>query len=178
VAELVWKLATIAIMVWALRRYEGRRLDAATTGWASEDDGAPRPSRARVAIAGALLAGAVSAFIPNLVGLSSGSASAYGTVHKAGVALILAELLVRYPLTVFAEEAFFRGWLQPRLGRGGPALSAVLWGLYHLQQVKTIPQLIPYGVALGLLRWWRGNVRASAAVHYLGNVVFFLTNYA
>jgi hypothetical protein len=42
-----------------------------------------------------------------------------------GPALAVAELAVRYPITVFALEALFRSWLQPRLGRNGhrPTMS-------------------------------------------------------
>jgi membrane protease YdiL (CAAX protease family) len=79
---------------------------------------------------------------------------------------------------VFAEEAFFRGWLQPRLGRHGPVLSAVLWGGYHLQQTSTIPSLILFGLALGALRWWRGTVRIGAGFHFVGDAAFFLSTYA
>ena len=173
--ELVWKTATVAVMAWALWRFEHRRLTGATTGFAPTE--AAHPNRAGVALVGGALAGGASVLISNLLGASASSASTYGTVHKAGLVLVLAEVLVRYPLTVFAEEAFFRGWLQPRLGPRGPVLSGVLWGAYHLQQFRTIPQLLAFGVALGLLRWWRGNVRATATFHYLGDVTFFLSTY-
>lgn len=93
------------------------------------------------------------------------------------MALAVAELLIRYPLTVIAEEAMFRGWMQPRLGRNGPVLSALLWAVYHLQQVSTIPTLVLFGLALGAVRWWRGNVRSSGLLHYASNAVFFVSTY-
>ena len=173
VGELVWKLATIGVLAWALRRYEGRRLDGETTGFSDAPDASRRPYP--LATAGVVLIAAV--VLSATVGHSAGQASAYGKVHPAGFGLILAEVLIRYPLNVFAEEAFFRGWLQPRLGANGPVLAAVLWGAYHLQQVSTIPSLVLLGLGLGALRWWQGHVRSTAAVHYVADVVFFLTTY-
>src|SRR5207244_114853 len=131
----------IGVMAWALRRYEGRRLDGETTGFTDASDAAKGPYP--LAAAGAVLVAAV--VLSATLGRSAGQASAYGEVHRAGIGLILAEVLIRYPLNVFAEEAFFRGWLQPRLGESGPVLSAVLWGGYHLQQVSTIPSLVLFG---------------------------------
>jgi membrane protease YdiL (CAAX protease family) len=114
--------------------------------------------------------------LPHL-GTSSGNASAYGTVTKVTVGLLVFELAVRYPLTVFAEESFFRGYLQPRLPWAPPILSGVLWAGFHLQQANTIASLVPLGIALGTIRWWTGNVRTTAAIHYGLNAAFFLTNY-
>jgi hypothetical protein len=56
-------------------------------------------------------------------------------------------------------------------------LSGVLWSAFHLQQARTIPSLIPLGVALGLIRWWRGNVKATGVLHYAADASFFVSNY-
>ena len=173
VAELVWKLATLGVMAWALHRYESRRLDSQTTGFTPDPNAEKLPFPVRSFAIASVAALVLSATI----GRSASDASAYGNAHEAGTALVLAEVLLRYPLTVFAEEAFFRGWLQPRLGRNGPVLSAVLWAVYHLQQTSTIPSLVVFGLALGALRWWRGTVRVGATAHYLADVVFFLATY-
>jgi membrane protease YdiL (CAAX protease family) len=53
----------------------------------------------------------------------------------------------------------------------------LLFAGYHLQQAETIPSLVPVGISLGLLRWWRGSVWTAALVHYLGNAAFFTTTY-
>jgi hypothetical protein len=132
--------------------------------------------RTRKAVAG--IAVAIVLYLPlSFLGTSAGNPSAYGSVHRASLALLLSQLLVCYPITVFAEETFFRGWLQPRLGPWGPIASALLWSSYHLEQWRTIPSLIPLGIILGVICWWTGNVRSSSVVHYLSNAVFFLTSY-
>ncbi|HAM01013.1 MAG TPA: hypothetical protein DCQ30_02110 [Acidimicrobiaceae bacterium] len=171
--EVGWKLATIGIMVWGLKKFEGRSLDLRATGFAS-DASASRPAFP-VALFVVVLLASVTLWLT--VGSSATTGSVYGTVHRAGLGLLLAEVLVRYPLTAFAEESFFRGWLQPRLGPSGPVLSAVLWGIYHLQQVSSIPSLIVFGLGLGALRWWLGNVRLTAAFHYASDVTFFVVTY-
>ncbi|HYZ93341.1 MAG TPA: CPBP family intramembrane glutamic endopeptidase [Actinomycetota bacterium] len=115
--------------------------------------------------------------IPGLRSLdSSGSGSSYeaGTVTAAILAF---ELIVRYPVTVAVEEAFFRGFLLPRITVAAPVVTGVLFGLYHLQQWRTIPSIIPFGIALGLLRWWLGSIWPGAALHYVGNALFILALY-
>jgi membrane protease YdiL (CAAX protease family) len=84
---------------------------------------------------------------------------------------------LRYPLTIVSEEAMFRGWMQPRLGRNGPLLSALLWAVYHLQQAAPIPSLILFGLVLGFVRWWTGNIRVGGVLHYLGDAGFFISTY-
>lgn len=173
-AEIVWKLATLGIMAWGLWRFERRRLDLAAMGFGTRRtlDGPPFPLGLFLIV----LVGAVILWVT--VGSSATSGSSYGKVHHVGTALIIGETLVRYPLTAFVEEGFFRGWLQPRLGRQGPVLAAVLWGVYHLQQVSTIPSLVVFGLALGALRWWLGNVRLTTAIHYVSDITFFAATYA
>ena len=63
-----------------------------------------RPAgRSRKAMVG--LGVGVILFVPFLfLGTSAGNPSAYGPVHHVGLALVLAQLLVCYPLTVVAEE--------------------------------------------------------------------------
>ena len=173
-AELIWKLATLAILAAALRHWEDQAITLETTGFAPSDHSAAARRYPLRACAVVLMLAIV---LSVTVGTSATQGSAFGTVHTAGIALVLAEILIRYPLTVFCEEAFFRGWLQPRLGPNGPVLSAVLWGVYHLQQTSTIPSVVIFGVVLGALRWRQGNVRTTAFIHYLSNTVFFLTTY-
>jgi membrane protease YdiL (CAAX protease family) len=171
--SMVWKLAMGAILLWGWRRWEACDPDAASLGFRA---GRLDRSRTRPALLG--LAGcAVLAVIIGQLFPSATSGEAYGTVQKAGLALTLAELLIRYPTTVLVEEAFFRGWLQPRIPRWAPVASGVLFAAFHLQQVSTIPSLIPLGIALGIIRWWTDNVRATSVIHYASNATFFVTTY-
>jgi membrane protease YdiL (CAAX protease family) len=173
VGEVVWKVWTLAVLAWATRRFEGRGPDAVTAGLTVDPDEVRHAYPWRGALAVGALAGVAAA----TVGSSSTSAGSYGQVRHVGIALVLAELLIRYPLTVLAEEAFFRGWLQPRLGASGPIASSVLWGMYHLQQAGTMPSLVLLGLVLGFLRSRTGTVRVTAAVHYVANAAFFVVNY-
>lgn len=168
---IVWKLGTLAVLVYALRRYENRGVDADALGLAPAASRSEVVARSRVAVPALIGSGALFFLISNLpgVGTSAGSAQAYGSVTKVGTGLLLFELVVRYPLTVFAEEAFFRGFLQPRLTWAAPVLSGVLWAGHHFQQASTILSLVPLGAALGIIRWWTGDIRASAGVHYVSN---------
>jgi len=161
------------VLIWAFGRFERRSIDAEGVGLRASPSAAPLGFPATLA----LVVGAAAVGLSLLVGSSAGNASAYGTVDHVGVGLALAELLVRYPATVLAEEAFFRGWLQPRLGRDGPVIAAVLWGLYHLQQIATIPSIIVFGLILGWIRWRTQTIRITGLMHYLSNAIFFITNY-
>jgi membrane protease YdiL (CAAX protease family) len=172
VGELIWKAGTLGVLFWAIRHIDHDPVDRDTLGLSGS-----AASRDRFPTVLALLVGVVAVGVSALVGSSAGSASSFGTVHHAGLALGLAELLVRYPLTVMAEETFFRGWMQPRLGSDGPVLAALLWAAYHLQQVATIPSLVIVGLFLGLLRWMTGNVRLSGVLHYISDAAFFISTY-
>jgi membrane protease YdiL (CAAX protease family) len=138
---------------------------------------APLPLASVVAIVLLPIVGFV--VLPALLGGSVASGSTYGPTADATVALTLAMVLVRYPVTVLAEEALFRGWLQPRLTWAPPVLSGILWGGYHVfvQPVSTVPSLICFGIALGLSRRWTGDVRLTGTIHYLLDAGFFLLNY-
>ena len=175
---VVWKLVTIGILVWVLRFYESRRPSLSMVGFRQSPSwpAGEAHRRTRKAVAGIVVA--VVLYLPlSFLGTSAGNPSAYGPVHRVSLALVLSQLLICYPLTVFAEESFFRGWLQPRLGPWGPISSALLWSGYHLEQWRTIPSLIPLGIILGVICWWTGNVRSSSVLHYLSNAIFFLTSY-
>jgi len=173
----VWKLATLGVLAAALWRFERQPLSATALGLGpglSPDERRRRRRRALLGLGGAAeLLGALS-LAPGL-GLSPVDPAAYGATRPIGWAVLLVQVLVVYPLTVLAEEAFFRGFLQPRLSLAPPVLSGVLWAAHHLQQAATIPWLVPLGLALGVLRWRRGDIRASGAVHDLGDVLFLVT---
>lgn len=177
-ADLAWKAGTFGILLAGFRCSEKRWPTLTDLGWRGADTTADqRRDRARMAgLAAGSLYG-LSPLVSRLVGKSLGDPAAYGsTRHQVRPSVAALELAVRYPVTVFVEESFFRGWLQPRLP-AQPVVSGVFFATYHLQQPATIPSLMPVGVSLGLLRWWRGSVWVPALVHYLGNAAFFTITY-
>jgi membrane protease YdiL (CAAX protease family) len=172
-----WKIGTIGVMVVAIRVFERRRPTAEDAGLVPVRAVALR-DRARIALPGVIAMVLLSFAWSSIPGLrelaSSGSPSSYDA-GKLTAGIFAFELLVRYPIGVLAEESFFRGFLQPRIAVAAPVITGLLFGLYHLQQWQTIPSLIPFGIALGLLRWWLGNIWPGAAFHYLGNALFLLS---
>lgn len=174
-----WKIGTIAVMAVAVLLFERRRIDPHVAGLIPLR-ARPRPERGRIAIptvVGLVLLTFAWGSIPGLRELaSSGSGSSYqaGTLTTA---VLVFELLVRYPITVLSEETFFRGFLQQRISVAAPVVTGILFAVYHMQQWQTIPSLIPYGIALGLLRWWLGTIWPGAALHYAGNAIFIFSLY-
>jgi membrane protease YdiL (CAAX protease family) len=163
-----WKIATVGVMLLAARRWNG---DVIPTEPA-------RRERAPIAIIGVVALTALSFSWDSIPGLRELSAAGSAASYDAGgftTAIVVFELVARYPATVLAEEAFFRGYLQPRITSAAPVVTGVLFALYHLQQFETIPSLIPFGIALGLLRWWLGTIWPGVVFHYAGNAIFILS---
>ena len=72
-----------------------------------------------------------------------------------------------------AEEGFFRGFLQPRLGL---ALTTLLFVLAHASYGQPL-QLVAVGllsIIYGLLTRWRGNIWAAVTAHALFDAVQLL----
>jgi membrane protease YdiL (CAAX protease family) len=176
-AEVLLALIQLALLAVLVAR-GGGRLDARAMALTRGPRPVRQPSVAEV-VAMVLLPVVGFAVLPQLLGASVANGSTYGRATEASLALTLAMVLVRYPLTVLAEEALFRGWLQPRLTWAPPVLSGILWGGYHvfLQPLSTVPSLMCFGIALGLLRRWTGDIRATATVHYVLDAGFFFINY-
>jgi membrane protease YdiL (CAAX protease family) len=179
-ATIVWKLATVAVMVVAIRRFERH---SPTTDDLGITPVKPvfRADRTGRALPALLLLGALSFAWSSIPGLKSLAASSSGDSFHAGsvtTAMLLFDLVLRYPVTVVVEESFFRGFLQPRLTWAPPVAVGVLFALYHLNQWQTIPSLLPYGIALGVLRWWCGSIWPGAALHYAGDAIFLLSLYS
>lgn len=91
------------------------------------------------------------------------------------VGLLAFQLLARLPFSVLVEEAFASGFLYPRLGPWAFLNIGLVGCAYHLFQWWTIPYLLPYGIALGLLRRRFGNPWPNIAWHYTANAVYFAT---
>jgi membrane protease YdiL (CAAX protease family) len=176
-ATIAWKLATVAVMVVAVRRFEGRPVTRADAGITPVKP-VFSAARTKVAVPALAVLMTLSFAWTSIPGLKSLSASTSGSSYEAGsvgLGILLFELIVRYPITVVVEETFFRGFLQSRLTLAPPVTAGVLFALYHLNQWQTIPSLIPYGIALGVLRWWCGSIWVGAGMHYLGDALFLLS---
>jgi membrane protease YdiL (CAAX protease family) len=70
----------------------------------------------------------------------------------------------------FAEELFFRGFLQPRIG---VSLSTVLFVLAHVgyEYPSMLVGITLLSLVFGLLVRWRGNIWAAVAAHTVFDVV-------
>lgn len=60
----------------------------------------------------------------------------------------------------------FRGFLQVHL-RWGIVAGSVVFALYHVGQWRTIPSLLPYALAGGVLVEWTGMLWPAAVVRYV-----------
>jgi len=82
------------------------------------------------------------------------------------------------------EEIVFRGYLQRQLAvltgsvTAGIVLQAIAFGISHGYQ-GLAPMAITgsYGLVLGMLAWWRGNIRAGALAHAATDIVGGLTRF-
>jgi membrane protease YdiL (CAAX protease family) len=176
-ASIAWKIGTAFVMVVGCWLIQSRRPTARDVGLLPI---ASNPIRERTPVAipaviGLTLIAMFWSQIPVLKNLSAaGAGTSYDAVPLTTGVLVL-ELAVRYPITVVIEESFFRGFLQPRIGLAAPVVIGVLFAIYHLQQYETIPSLVPFGIALGVLRWWLGSIWPGAVFHYAGNAMFILS---
>jgi membrane protease YdiL (CAAX protease family) len=76
------------------------------------------------------------------------------------------------------EELVFRGYLQRQLSAlsgsaaAGVALQALVFGVAHgYQGLPSIAKTATYGLGLGLLAWWRGNIRSGIIAHAATDVI-------
>lgn len=131
----------------------------------------------RVGLATALALGAVAAALVVSISELVTSRSRMGRRLATELAGVLGPLSVRQVAILalasgIAEEAFFRGALQPRVGLGWASL---LFGLAHLAPRR---DLLPWtafallaGFLLGALFEWTGQLAAPVATHVLVNGV-------
>jgi membrane protease YdiL (CAAX protease family) len=80
-------------------------------------------------------------------------------------------------LPAFAEESAFRGFIQSRLERFGPALAiagtAVLFALFH-HDAYGMPTYLVMGAYLGYATWKFGSIWPAAAAHATNNALALL----
>lgn len=105
-----------------------------------------------------------------------------GTVSRGEAGGISSMLLIGVPvvaLQVLAEEAYFRGWLQPLLARGIGTPAAVVtvalaFAALHLiggaNGPSTLVNLGAGGLMFGLLAARGGGIAGSTAAHFAWNV--------
>ena len=111
--------------------------------------------------------------------------------EQANVAFLLprglTESLLWVALSITAgicEELVFRGYLQRQLialtGSAvlGIVLQAVIFGVGHSYQgFKSIAVTGTVGFVLGILAWYRGNIRAGAIAHAVTDILGGLTRF-
>jgi membrane protease YdiL (CAAX protease family) len=74
----------------------------------------------------------------------------------------------------WVEELYFRGYLLPRLsryGRWAPFLGGLFFGVYHVWQLFSFPTVFLLGVALGVVVWWKRDIRISIGLHIFANAM-------
>jgi CAAX protease family protein len=110
---------------------------------------------------------------------------------RANTAFLLPQGVPESVLWVFVavtagacEEIVFRGYLQRQLAAltgsvtAGILLQAIAFGISHGYQGLAPTALTgSYGLVLGILAWWRGNIRASALAHAATDIVGGLTRF-
>ncbi len=114
--------------------------------------------------------------IPSLAGWHSNSIEAFvRTVSRSSPAAIALLLVLAGLASPIAEELFFRGYVQTRLGaRWGPwpaiLVTALAFGLLHLDLVHA-PFALLVGIALGWMTERSGSVRPAIAAHVANNTL-------
>jgi membrane protease YdiL (CAAX protease family) len=86
--------------------------------------------------------------------------------------LVLATVLVRWPVSVVAQQVLFFGWLQPRLAASGLTTAALLYAGYHLYDPVTAAFVLPLGFAFAYLRQRSGTIYPGIALHWLAQLGF------
>ena len=95
---------------------------------------------------------------------------AQGLVLFALVAKLLFDGLV-FPIL---EEAYFRGFLLPRLtylGVLAPAVNALLFAMWHFWQPYNWPLIFLLVLVQAYIVWWKRNIYISMLLHCSGNTI-------
>ena len=182
---LLWHSIVLVVIAIALPRLERQSFPQLVGTWWSKR--LPTSGRARAGLWFAIIVSGAVAFSPlRLALIDAGWRALPGPVWSVnspdanrgaipfalGPGLLVLQLIVRIPLTVFVEETLFRGWV---LERHGAAISAVLFAGYHLSQWWTIGALIPFGLVLALLRTATRSMWPGAISHWIGNAMYAIS---
>jgi membrane protease YdiL (CAAX protease family) len=114
---------------------------------------------------------ALSVGVPQL--LSQGGAAANPLLPTVPSGIIGIFVWVVLSLSAgICEEIVFRGYLQRQLAAlsGSTSLAilgqAVMFGIAHgYEGIAAVIRIVVYGLALGVLAQWRGNIRAGVLAH-------------
>jgi membrane protease YdiL (CAAX protease family) len=91
---------------------------------------------------------------------------------------LIAAVLCSGLVAPLVEEAYFRGFLLPRmrhLGLAAPALSAFLFGLYHFFSPWSLPVIFLAFLPVAYVVQATGNYRIAVVVHAMLNLTGVLT---
>jgi len=166
VGDLVWRGGMVGLLVLAFFTTHRSFVHALSTMWTTTHRQAIPTVVAVPAVVACFGLAFLWSRLPVVGKVSAARPGSYGTVHAVMTPVrLVACLVVRYPITVFVEESFFHGLLQPEL-RYGFFIANVLFAAYHLQQWRTVPSLLPYTFAGGILFAWTGTLWVPAVVHY------------
>lgn len=180
---LTWNLCLLALLAVWVTRIEGQPLRELVTRWWRREHAEERVERPVVTwvLIAVLCAFGLTSIRLELIdagwdvlagpswSINSPTANRGDAGFSIGAGVIAYQILIRIPLTVFVEESLFRGWVQER---HGAVASGSLFAAYHLAQWWTIPALIPFGVALSLMRYVTRSIWPGAVLHGMGNVVY------
>jgi Type II CAAX prenyl endopeptidase Rce1-like len=166
IGDLVWRGGMVGLLALAFVTTHRSFLHSVASMWTTTH----RQTIPAVVAAPAVVVCYGLAFLwsrlPVIGKVSASRPGSYGNAHAVMTPIrLFACLAVRYPITVFVEESLFHGLLQPEL-RYGLVIANVLFAAYHLQQWRTVPSLLPYTFAGGILYAWTGTLWVPAVVHY------------
>lgn len=95
--------------------------------------------------------------------------------------VFLSVLLVDGIVNPVVEEAYWRGFLLPRLarfGRWAPMINGLLFGLQHFWQPFNYVSVVLSSVLIAYVVWWKRNLYISVIAHCTVNLIgAFLTYY-
>jgi len=58
-----------------------------------------------------------------------------------------------------------------RYGRWASLLGGLFFGLYHIWQLFSFPAMLLLGAALGVVVWWKRDVRIGVGLHVFANAL-------
>ena len=180
---LCWNLATLGLLGWLLPRCTGEPFPELVRRWWARRHTDEHPRHPIALWAVAVVTGGIGVSpvrlwlidrgwspLPGpLWSINSPAANRGHLGISIGAAVVIFQVAIRIPLTVFVEETLFRGWVQDR---HGPIAAGALFAAYHLAQWWTIPALIPFGIALSVLRVATKSIWPGAGLHALGDVAY------
>ncbi|MCW4019877.1 MAG: CPBP family intramembrane metalloprotease, partial [Candidatus Bathyarchaeota archaeon] len=94
--------------------------------------------------------------------------------------VFLLVLLIDGLINPVVEEAYWRGYLMPRLsrfGRWAPVINGLLFGLQHFWQPYNYPGILLSSLLIAYAVWWRRNIYISVIAHCTVNVIGALITY-